>query len=466
MKSVALCAVVLSASACEGAFSESAMPSSAQTSPAPAPAAPTAAVSAPTTANYGVIETFRSADPGYDNSAQGRINGLTPTSGNPNAQENGAMRAPVNNSRLVTDTQSTLASGGSVSITVTGNTDSRSRNTTNTVLGRDRAEVAARELARDMGLNPATTVLPVGAPCSGSVCIYYQGNPGLANGSFNGRNATATATFTQPALPLTPSGSARGGSTVPSSGGPGSGSSGSSGSGSSGSGGSAPAPSWNFELPSVNVTPNPGATPPPATPDFYDFYSGVDVDGITLNVVASVPDPFIVGGLFRIQDVKVTSVSLSCSGASCSGPESPRLHEVSGTWTLPSQTSYTACSALYRTGSGCRFLITAASPLKVPSSSGGFTGGTLSAVFYSATPAGVTVKPELRITTATVRLYEPVWVGGTGCDSAKPAKTCWNFVAGSLVDVPVRVTSTTGESFAKGSQGYYVPRRVVGSVGS
>lgn len=431
-------AVVVILTGCDMAADSSAMPSPAAVESAPAPVPAVApAVSAPVTERYGIIETFQSASPGY-NSAQGKINGLTKTSGKKGAVERAADTAPKAQNRLVADTRAAVASGGSATIKVTGNTDPQKQNTDNRVLAEDRARLAARDLARELGYNTKDVVVPAGESCRPGtpVCIQYTGNSSIAAGKHSGRNTTAAATFAPPpssaSKPLQPSGSDDPNPFVP---GP-------------GSIGGDPVTD-----PATNPETNPGAGPEsPSGVETGSPESGAatdepgesafNPDNTSLRVTVSAPDPFVVGGKLREQLVKVVSVELFCDGRACAGADEPTLDRFVATLTLvPTSAKYVKCA--YSTSTNCAFYITTSSSPEVRASGDDLFGGILRAGFFSPTATGTYVRPTLRVDDVAVRF--------PGVPAA--------------AEVAVSVVWTTGEK-ASGGQEFSVNRRVIGSIGS
>ena len=418
---------------------------------APAPAAPPV-VTTEVKTNYGIIETYMSAAPGYDNSAQGKINGLTPTSGNPGAVEKGAADAPKKQNKLVKDTKSVIASGGTAVIVVKGNTDPEMQNTTNSKLSLDRAKKAAQELARELNLKPSAVVKPVGADCSDiPVCIQYKA--GAVNNIFAGRNAVAVATFTSTdgAGCLTPPCPTN--TTIPDT--------------------TTTIPGTNTTIPTTRTTiPGTDTTIPDTdndggnnggnaggnaggstgdsnggsdSDDPYsdDPYSGeFTPDNTSLRITVSAPDPFRVGGTLREQTVKVTSAVLLCDDQPCSGAAEPTLNRFVGELSITSSsTRYAKCA--YSTSSNCAFYIAKTSTPEVRASGSNLIGGIVRAGFVSPTPSGVYARPTLKVD--EVKVLFP----------------------GSITPVEVEVTVvwTTGEADS-GRSVFSVNRRVIGSIGS
>lgn len=419
---------------------------------APADPAPVPAAAPPVTQSYDKIETFQSASPGY-NSAAGRRNGLTMTSGRSGAAETGAAQAPKNQNRLVADAQRTVSSGGTAQIVVTGNTDAQHQNTDNSVLAKDRAKAAAEKLAKEIG-NGAKVVPSTAACGSASVCIVYQANPRANNNANVGRNATAVATFTSPPpVPDTdlccfPSGGGGGGSgtsdggtipggsiTIPGTSGGGSG--GGSAGGSEGSLSNAP--------------------------DFEDFYPGeITPEDAKLRIVVSASPQFRVGGALRPEIVEISSVDVMCGSVVCTSPASPDFKKLTADWSITSSASVYKFCATSRSTS-CQFYLTSASVSRFtfPSLQYRMVIG-----FISPTPGGVVVQPSLTLGSVDVRAKKATWVGGPGCDESLPARSCWTFEEGDVVSLPVTVVSNRGEVFTRSGDTYFMRRNVTGSTGS
>lgn len=459
LRTVAGSAALLLLAACDMGAAEPVptSPEAAATTPSPQQVAVS---SPPITQSYDKIETFQSASPGY-NSAAGRVNGLTMSSGNPNAAETGAAQAPKNQNRLVNDTRNVVASGGSATITVTGNTDAQHQNTNNSVLAKDRAKAAAEKLAKEIGGD--AKVAPSASACGGAaVCIVYKANPLATNNAAVGRNATATATFVSPPVqkieiipPTMGSRSIGRINEVESSFSPPGGdpspvfSSPSSSSGAPSTESSAPAPS---------------SAPSPAGPDFEDFYPGeLYPENVSLRIRVEASPQFRVGGSMRPEYVYVSSVDVMCGSSVCSSPAAPDLERVLGSWTVSSSASvYKRCSSSRSTG--CQFYVTSASSegFSFPS----IARQSLVLGFVSPTPSAVFVQPGMTLSEATVRPKFAEWVGGSGCSATTPARSCWEFTEADEVTVPVSVVSSRGELFTRSGDSFVLRRVVTGSVGS
>ena len=417
---------------------------------APAPATSTSPVV--TTENYGRIETFKSASPGYSTPA-GKINGLTMTSGKANAAETGAAQAPGNKNELVSDTRSVVGSGGTAVITVTGHTDSLHSNTNNALLSLDRAKVAAQELKKDLGLD-AKVVGNASLCGAAKVCIVYRADPRASSNANVGRAASATATFTS-------SGGGGSGGGGGSSGGGGGGSSGGSG------GGSGDGDLTGGSEPISEVVPV-----LPGSPAYFDYYPGADVptEDIALRVKVAIDDVFRTGGTLVPETVRVVAVDVTCRGVPCSFGAAPRVQEFAADWKITVRQSGTTTDDKYplcasSTSRSCAFFVLPSS-VKNIDFPGNAPANALVLGFISPTPTEGFVRPTIDVTAAKVALRLPTWVGGAGCDAATPPERCWTFSDSRILDVPVSVVTTGGEAFARSGDVHYLDRRVVGSIGS
>lgn len=464
LRTVAGSAALLFLAACDMGVAEPVptSPEAAAVSPSPQPVASS---SPPITQSYDKIETFQSASPGY-NSPAGRVNGLTMSSGNPNAAETGAAQAPKNQDRLVNDTRNVVASGGTATITVTGNTDAQHQNTNNSVLAKDRAKAAAEKLAKEIGGD--AKVAPSAAACGGAaVCIVYKANPLATNNAAVGRNATATATFVSPPVQRStftppPAEVDRNIGRIPEVDSSFSPPSGASSPVFSSPGGSSGAPSTGSSAPASASAP--ASISVSTGPDFENFYPGeLYPENVSLRIRVEASPQFRVGGSLRPEYVYVSSVDVMCGSSVCSSPAAPGLERVAGSWTVSaSATVYKRCSSSRSTG--CQFYVTSAS-------SEGFSFPSIARQplvlgFVSPTPSAVFAQPGMTLSEATVRPKFAEWVGGSGCSAAMPARSCWEFTEGDEVSVPVSVVSSRGEPFTRSGDSFVLRRVVTGSVGS
>jgi len=187
-----------------------------------------------------------------------------------------------------------------------------------------------------------------------------------------------------------------------------------------------------------------------------------------VRVEIATPNPFVVGGTLREQDVRVASVALYCGNSPCSDTSGVAFETFEGRLDLVSSnnTKFPRCAT--PSSRNCAYYVSNGSNLSVVFNGRGLNGNLLRAGFTSATPAGINVRPTLEIEDVAVSLIEYEWVGGAGCNIDIPARSCWEEYSGDSVDMTGRVNVVTADGGAtiRSGDSFYVNRRVVGTVGS
>lgn len=494
-----------------------------QVAATPAPSISGAAQNAST--QYGLVSQYLGAS---DARPDGR--GLTDTRKLPPTQCGlGCVPTPgkrpldAARDKLINDTVKNVKGGGTSVINITGSVDNRQKTITasdSRKLAANRAEDTARTIARevredlkDAGVkNPNVRAVAAGSPEAATcgtgtrTCVVYQAHPLVlssckspANGGCQldlGRHARASAvhnsnsrdgfgggddgsgddggstTTTVAGGSITVNGTPTGGSSTGGTPNPGAGVFGpfpplSAGGSSTGS-----------STGSSSGSSAGGADPVPAggdddVPAFDDSYFTLypedrfDIDALSVRIVLDVPRTFRVGGTLTEQEISVKDVVVYCGSVPCTSPGAPSVASLAGRLSLASSSSaYRLCAT--ERSSNCSYYLTTGSAPSVGLSGSEVTGGRIEVGFRSPTGSGVRVLPTLVVDEIGVFVFEPAWVGGTGCDADLPPKSCWEWepVFERDMTAALSVITASGEILVKGPSGYRLERQVYGTVGS
>lgn len=419
--------------------------------------------------------------------------------------------------RLVADTVRNVRNGGTSVISVTGSVDNQQKRITApdsrqlaANRARDTAQTVANEIRADLKEANVSNVVvkPVAAGSAASkacgtgglVCVLYQAHPQViaeckspANGGCQldlGRLARATAVHSSGAR--TPFGggggndssgtsvevdgvagaagtsSPSGVSIIPGGANPGAGVFGSfpPGGSSAGAGGTS---GGSSSTTGPGADAGTGGSSGTVDDPYFGFYpeDRFDLDEVSVRIVLDVPRTFRVGGTLTERRISVKEVVVYCGASPCTSSGAPTVTSLSGTLSVASSDAgYRLCAS--ERSLNCAYYLGAGSVPSVGISGSSLSGGRVDVGFRSPTASGVRVYPTLAVEEVSLRVYDPSWIGGGGCDASVPPKSCWEWVGAFDRDVTASVTvvSTAGEILAKGPAGYRLAREVYGTVGS